>query len=119
MLELKWATAHLSTGASRCRAGRRRALGAGRLKTQAALGARHGTSACRASGAAGVGGRGAQARGALARGARARGRRAQRARAAWALGARAGQGCALGALGLFFARFDSIFFQSQIFGHCS
>ena len=31
------------------------------------------------------------------------------------LGARAGQGCALGALGLFLAQFDSIFFLSQIF----
>ena len=35
------------------------------------------------------------------------------------LGARAGQGCALGALGLFLAWFDSVFFLSQIFGHCS
>ena len=52
------------------------------------------------------------------------------ARAAWALGARpgrwarglgvrAGQGCALGALSLFSTRFDSVFFLSQIFGHCS
>ena len=27
--------------------------------------------------------------------------------------------CALGALGLFLARFDSVLFLSQIFGHCS
>ena len=42
---------------------------------------------------------------------------------AWALGVRpgvlVGQGCALGALGLFLARFDSVLFLSQIFGHCS
>ena len=37
----------------------------------------------------------------------------------WVLGARAGQGCALVALGLFLARFDSVLFLSQIFGHCS
>ena len=34
-------------------------------------------------------------------------------RAAWALDARAGQSCALGALGLFLAQFDSVFFMSQ------
>ena len=28
-------------------------------------------------------------------------------------------GCALGALSLFLARFDSVLFLSQIFGHCS
>ena len=32
---------------------------------------------------------------------------------AWALGARAGQICALGALGLFSTRFDSVLFLSQ------
>ena len=36
-----------------------------------------------------------------------------------ALGARPSQGYAFGALGLFLARFDSVFFLSQIFGHCS
>ena len=47
-------------------------------------------------------------------------------RVAWALGARPGRwarglakGCALGALSLFLTRFDSVFFLSQIFGHCS
>ena len=43
----------------------------------------------------------------------ARGRAWQRAAWARSLGARVGQGCALGALGLFLARFDSIFFLSQ------
>ena len=38
-------------------------------------------------------------------------------RAAWVRGL--AKGCALGALGLFLARFDSVFFLSQIFGHCS
>ena len=42
-----------------------------------------------------------------ARGARAARRAAGRA------------GCALGARSLFLARFDSVFFRSQIFGHCS
>ena len=52
-------------------------------------------------------------------------RRGRRAGSAWAghwaggLGAWAGQGCALGALGLFSTRFDSVFFLSRIFGHCS
>ena len=35
------------------------------------------------------------------------------------LGMRAGQGCALGILGLFLPRFDSVLFLSQIFRHCS
>ena len=35
------------------------------------------------------------------------------ARVAWALGARPGQGCALGTLGLFLTRFDSILFLSR------
>ena len=97
---LKWATAHLS-----------RRLGAGR-------GAR-GAAARR---------QGAWARGALTRGAwgaagawqagrgGAEGTRPRR----WArgLGAQA-KGYALGALSLFLARFDSVFFRSQIFGHCS
>ena len=62
---------------------------------------------------------------------RAAGARAQRERGSkragrtrpgrWAcgLGALAGQGCALSALDLFLARFDSVLFLSQIFGHCS
>ena len=37
--------------------------------------------------------------------------------AAWAR--ELAKGCALVALGLFSARFDSVFFLSQIFGHCS
>ena len=57
---------------------------------------------------------------ALARGARARGRSAagtgRSGRAAWA---QDGQDCALGAVGLFLARFDSVLFMSQIFGHGS
>ena len=69
-----------------------------------------------AAGRAGAWARGA-AGAAGARGARGTGA----GHAAWArsLGARPGQGCALGALGLFLARFDSVFFLSQIFGHCS
>ena len=50
---------------------------------------------------------GAQGAGAAV-GARARG-----AHGAQALGPRAGQGCALGALGLFFTRFDSVLFLSR------
>ena len=48
-----------------------------------------------------------KARQARGRARQARGRRpaGRGRRAAWALGARAGQGCALGALGLFLARF--------------
>ena len=46
--------------------------------------------------------------------------RSARGRAGWAAWARGlAKGCALGALGLFLARFDSVFFLSQIFGHCS
>ena len=37
--------------------------------------------------------------------------------AAWPPGL--AKGCALGALSLFLARFDSVFFLSQIFEHCS
>ena len=61
--------------------------------------------------------------GAQALGARARGRQARGAR--WARqGARPGRdagpvGCALGALSLFLARFDSVRFLSRFFGHCS
>ena len=39
--------------------------------------------------------------------------------AAGVRGVRAGQGCALGALGLFLARFDSVLFLSQLSRHCS
>ena len=40
--------------------------------------------------------------------------------AAGACGARGlATGCALGALGLFSTRFNSVFFLSHIFGHCS
>ena len=46
---------------------------------------------------------------------RATGRITRGRRAAQALGARGGQGCALGALGLFLARFDSVLFLSQFF----
>ena len=38
-------------------------------------------------------------------------------RTAWAR--RLAKGCALDALNLFLARFDSVFFLSRIFGHCS
>ena len=55
-------------------------------------------------------GRGRQVRAWQASGSR-RGR--ARGRASWAAGARAGQGCALGALDLFLARFDSVLFLSQ------
>ena len=60
-------------------------------------------------------------------GAQVRGTGAQadvRGARAHALGARGGrraavgQGCALGVLSLFLSRFDSVFFLSQIFGHC-
>ena len=79
------------------------------------------------AGARGVGRAGRLARGrkwqagtASARGAgAAAGAWARGARPAQALGARAGQGCALGVLDLFSARFDSVLFLSQIFGHCS
>ena len=44
-------------------------------------------------------------------------------RGAWlerAAGRAAGPaGCTLGARNLFLARFDSVFFRSQLFGHCS
>ena len=58
---------------------------------------------------------------------RERGRRAgagrSRRTAASARGARGAlglaTGCALGALGLFSIRFDSVFFPESIFGHCS
>ena len=56
---------------------------------------------------------GRRAGGVQARGAR----QAGAGRTAWARGL--ALGCALGALGLFLARFDSVFFLSQIFGHCS
>ena len=81
-----------------------------------------GARACGARGHAGRAG---------VRGARAWQERAGRARhAGWgargrqarahAAGRAAGPaGCALGARNLFLARFDSVFFQSQIFGHCS
>ena len=61
----------------------------------------------------------AQAGGSGARGAsgRALGARQGVGRAALARGL--AKGCALGALSLFLARFDSVFFLSQIFGHCS
>ena len=64
--------------------------------------------------------------GARGKTAAARGARATRARGARDMGAgrAAGRavgpaGSALGALSLFLARFDSVFFRSQIFGHCS
>ena len=57
---------------------------------------------------AGAGGRVGRGRGATCkRQGRAAGRAARPA------------GCALGALCLFLAQFDSVFFRSQIFGHCS
>ena len=85
-----------------------------------AQGARHGTStgagalALGRAGCAGVqGARVWQERG----GARAAGRLG---RAGRATGRAAGPAsCALGARSLFLARFDSVFFRSQIFGHCS
>ena len=60
-----------------------------------------------------------QARASAGSGSKQGARGAQEARAQGALGSRAGQGCALGALGLFLVRFDSVLFLSQIFGHCS
>ena len=71
-------------------------------------GARHGT---------GLGARAARAQGRWALGAT---ERKAGARVAHAAGRAAGPaGCALGARNLFLARFDSVFFQSQIFRHCS
>ena len=100
---LKWATAHLSTGWGA------QALGhsAARAQARGALG--------HAGVAAGTGAWGSSARGA---------RQEQHGRAARALGARPGRaagpvGSALGALSLFLAQFDSVFFRSLIFGHCS
>ena len=66
-------------------------------------------------GAAGARSKQQQVRGGCGRGARA----ARPGGRACGLGARAGQGCALRALGLFLARFDLVFFMGQIFGHCS
>ena len=98
----------------------------------------HGVGLCRDTAQAGVGhaqlGAGAQRWG--ARGAGARRRQARRRGptrgaqqtsgrgAASAQGRAAGRaagptGCALGALCLFLARFDSVLFLSQIFRHCS
>ena len=81
-----------------------------------ALGAQAG---CRCAGSAGqesaVGG--ARAVGVRRRGRARQARGLGAGRAAWARGL--AKDCALGALSLFFARFDSVFFLSQIFGHCS
>ena len=63
------------------------------------------------------------AAGAGARGARGAGLAGRQARGLGAGGTALARGlatgCALGALDLFSTRFDSIFFLSQIFGHCS
>ena len=62
---------------------------------------------------------GGRASGALGRGRSARGTRGRQAGARAAGRAAGPAGCALGARNLFLARFDSVFFRSQIFGHCS
>ena len=82
--------------------GRRRTLGTGHVGAGHAGGAQ-------AHGARGAGSSSAR------QGAAGRGR--ERQGAAWARGL--AKGCALGALSLFLALFDSVFFLSQIFGHCS
>ena len=130
---MKWATAHLSTGwvgrrarntaqaQTRARRGHRSA-GAGAVGRQAqALGRGR---AGREGGVGVQGTRGAQACGALRRAGCSGVARARGARPAGRLGRAAGRaagpaGCALGAHSLFLARFDSVFFRSQIFGHCS
>ena len=80
-----------------------------------AQGARHGIGA-------GARAARAQACGECGGGRSARGERGRQAGARRAPAARlfAGPaGCALGARSLFLALFDSVFFQSHIFGHCS
>ena len=83
------------------------------------------------AGGSGVGRSGARQRAAGARARQARGARRRQQRAGAGLSERAGArqqgrgarglalGCPLDALGLFSTRFDSVFFLSQIFGHCS
>ena len=60
-----------------------------------------------------------RASGALERGRSARGARDRQAGARAAGRAAGPAGYALGVRNLFLARFDSVFFRSQIFGHCS
>ena len=124
-----WATAQICTvtkgGAGR---GAGQTLGAGGDAQARALGRwARGTARARCAGAR----RQAGARGGKGRGhdAGARGApRRQALRRGRTPGARQGRtagpaaepaGCALGALRLFLAQFDSVFFRSQIFRHCS
>ena len=95
---------------------------AGGSGAQQALGER---ACCRHAGRAGLAAGVAGAR-AAGRGNRRGRAQSARGRAGWAAGARPGRwarglalGCALGALGPFSIRFDSVFFLSQLFGHCS
>ena len=99
--------APVGSGMAWARKGARRA--GGRAARRRARGAQAG--ARRASGrAAQAGARQGHTAGRAAHTARARHRR-------WAR--RLAKGCALGALSLFLAQLDSVFFLSHIFGHCS
>ena len=87
----------------------------GTLSAQGAQAGRAGTAWAGRAGARQAHGRKGR-RGARER-RRARGARARARHRRWARGL--AKGCALGALSLFLARFDSVFFLSRIFGHCS
>ena len=93
-------------------AGRRRALGCAGCRRGRRAGAGRLTGFGRRAGAGKhSGGSGARGRRTLGRCAVATGHGRRAGRAAWASGLAVG--CALGALGLFLIRFDSVFFLSQ------